>query len=225
MRVERNVPGRVAGWGRWWMKPVTKLAACLLLFTAVSAKAQEKPLLEREKWSFGDESAWEWSGEGEGTVLSLKQQSDFKPKVRSPFNLAWFEGGEWGSFTLTAEVRLDLFNKGNNDVCIAFGMESDTKFYYAHLGETADNVHLQLHLVNDADRKSITKTGSKTLPWKERKWHTVKLSRDHEKGTITVWFDGVEALGAEDRTLGKGRIGLGSFDDLGSFRNVTVVPM
>lgn len=207
------------------MNPVTKFAACLFLFTAVAASAQEKPLLEQGKWSFGDQSAWEWAGEGEGTVLSLKKQSDFKPKVRSPFNLAWFEAGEWGSLTLTAEVRLDLFNKGNNDVCIAFGKADDTKFYYAHLGEKADQVHLQLHLVNDADRKSITKTGLQTLPWKEGKWHTVKLVRDAKSGTITVWFDGKEALSAEDKILGKGKIGLGSFDDLGSFRNVVVTPL
>ena len=205
------------------MKLGTTLCASLFLLTAASATAQVKPLLERGEWSFGDKSAWEWTGEGDETVLSLKKQSDFKPKVRSPFNLAWFEGGEWGSFTLTAEVRLDLFNGGNNDVCIAFGKEGETKFYYAHLGEKADKVHLQLHIVDDADRKQITKTGAKTLPWEEGKWHKVKLVRDLDAGTITVWFDGQEALSAEDKTLGKGKIGLGSFDDLGSFRNVEIV--
>ena len=157
-------------------------------------------------------------------MLSLKRQSDFKPKVRSPFNLAWFEGGEWGSFTLTAEVRLDLFNDGNNDVCIAFGKEGETKFYYAHLGEKADKVHLQLHLVNDADREKITAEGAETLPWEQGKWHQVKLVRDLEAGTITVWFDGKQALAAVDKTLGKGNIGLGSFDDLGSFRNLEITP-
>ncbi|MGE9267408.1 MAG: hypothetical protein ACQKBY_04875, partial [Verrucomicrobiales bacterium] len=161
----------------------TSLTAALLLGTALCAGAREKPLETREKWSFGDKSAWEWSGEGDDTVLSLKKQSDFKPKVRSPFNLAWFEGEEWGSFELTAEVRLDLFNGGNNDVCIAFGKQDETKFYYAHLGENADHVHLQLHIVNDADRKKITKVGVKTLPWKEENWHKVKLVRDVEAGT------------------------------------------
>ena len=198
------------------------IIAPLLVLTAFSASAQVKPLLDREKWSFGDESAWEWSGEGEGTVLSLKKQSDFKPKVRSPFNLAWFGGEEFGSFELTAEVRLDLFNGGNNDVCIAFGKADETKFYYAHLGENADHVHLQLHIVNDADRQKITKVGMETLPWEEGKWHKVKLVRDVEAGTITVWFDGKEALSAEDKTHGEGNIGLGSFDDLGSFRNVEI---
>jgi len=181
-----------------------------------------RPFDDRDGWSFGDHKAWQWNGEGEATMLMLKKQSDFKPAVRSPFNLAWFDGGEWESFTLEAEVRLDLFNDGNNDVCIAFGKQSATRFYYAHLGESSDQVHLQIHLVNDADRKSITLTGVKTLPWKAEKWHKVKLQRDYKSGTIQVWFDGELALTAKDETLGKGKIGLGSFDDLGSFRKVTV---
>jgi hypothetical protein len=180
--------------------------------------------MERENWVFADEGAWEWTGGGAESVLSLRRQSEFTPKVRSPFNLAWFEGGEWGSFTLTAEVRLDLFNAGNNDVCIAFGKGSETKFYYAHLGEKADKVHLQLHLVNDADREKITGAGAEALPWEQGKWHLVKLVRDIGAGTITVWFDGKQVLAAVDKTLGKGKIGLGSFDDLGSFRNLEITP-
>lgn len=206
------------------MKHVSILISFVFLVGFHSSFGQVKPLLERGFWNFGDADAWEWQGEGEGTVLSLVRQSDFKPKVRSPFNLAWFSGGEWDSFTLTAEVRLDLFNDGNNDVCIAFGKQDETKFYYAHLGESADAVHLQLHIVNDADRKKITATGAKELPWEKGKWHKVKLVRDAETGTIAVWFDGVEILSAVDKTFGKGRIGLGSFDDLGSFRNVVIIP-
>jgi hypothetical protein len=194
----------------------------LLPLCAGAAFAQTKPLAEREKWSFGDEAAWEWSGVGDDSVLALRKQSDFKPKVRSPFNLAWFTGGEWNSFTLTAEVKLDLFNQGNNDVCIAFSKQSDTKFYYAHLGEKSDAVHLQLHLVNDADRKAITKEGAETLPWAPNSWHQVKVVRNATDGTIKVWFDGKEVLSATDKTLGNGAIGLGSFDDLGSFRNVQI---
>jgi len=202
---------------------LTPLTACCLGLLATSAYSQQvKPLSHHDKWSFGDESAWTWTGDGEETVLSLEKQSDFKPKVRSPFNLAWFEGGEWESFTLTAEVRLDLFNQGNNDVCIAFGKQDEAKFYYAHLGEKSDKVHLQLHLVNDADRASVTEKAAKTLPWKPDTWHKVKLVRDAKTGSITVWFDGVEVLSATDKTLSKGGIGLGSFDDLGSFRNVVV---
>lgn len=197
----------------------------LFALAATAAEGEPvKPLAQHGQWSSGDASAWQWEGSGEESVLRLTKPSDFKPKVRSPFNLAWFTGGEWDSFTLTAEVRLDVFNSGNNDVCIAFGQSGETKFYYAHLGEKTDAVHLQLHLVNDADRKAITVSGAGTLAWKPETWHRVKLVRDAAAGTIRVWFDEVEVLSATDKTLGKGRIGLGSFDDLGSFRNVTILP-
>ena len=188
----------------------------------VAVDAPLYPLQHHDQWQLEDPAAWEWQGDGEATSLVLKKPSQYKPKVRRPFNLAWFNGAEWGSFTLTCEARLDVFNKGNNDVCIAFGGRSESEFYYAHLGETADGVHLQLHVVNNADRKAITTTRAKTLPWKPEHWHPIKLVRDASSGSIKVWFDDQLVLEATDTTFAKGRIGLGSFDDLGAFRNVAM---
>jgi hypothetical protein len=182
------------------------------------------PLQHRDQWQLEDPAAWVWQGEGEATALILKKLSQYKPKVRRPFNLAWFGGAEFGSFTLTCEARLDVFNKGNNDVCIAFAGRSESEFYYAHLGETADGVHLQLHLVNNADRKAITAVRAKIIPWQPNHWHQLKLVRDASSGSIKVWFEDQLVLEATDKTFGKGRIGLGSFDDLGAFRKVTITP-
>lgn len=190
----------------------------------VADDAPLHPLQQHDQWQFEDPAAWEWQGEGSETVLGLKKPSQYKPKYRRPFNLAWFGGAEWDSFTLMCEARLDAFNKGNNDVCIAFGGMSDSAFYYAHLGEKADGVHLQLHVVNNADRKAITTNRAEVLPWEPGRWHSIKLVRDAASGSIRVWFDGKLVLEASDKTFGKGRIGLGSFDDLGAFRNVTVTP-
>jgi len=200
-----------------------KLSAMLLLcFMAATSLLAEHPLQQRDQWQLEDPAAWEWQGEGQATTLILKKPSQYKPKVRRPFNLAWFGGAEWDSFTLTCEARLDVFNKGNNDVCIAFAGRGESEFYYAHLGETADGVHLQVHVVNHADRKAITTNRAKTLPWKPGHWHPIKLMRDASSGSIKVWFENELVLEASDTTFGKGRIGLGSFDDLGAFRKVTI---
>jgi hypothetical protein len=188
----------------------------------LAAEAKFHPLLQRDQWHLEDPAAWEWQGDGESTSLVLKKPSHYKPKVRRPFNLAWFSGAELESFTLTCEARLDVLNKGNNDVCIAFGGRSESEFYYAHLGETADGVHLHLHVVNNADRKAITMNRAKTLSWKPDHWHQLKLLRDASSGSIKVWFEDQLVLEATDKTFGKGRIGLGSFDDLGAFRNVAI---
>jgi hypothetical protein len=177
-----------------------KLSAMLLLcLMAASSLLAEHPLQQCAQWQLEDPAAWEWQGEGEATTLILKKPSHYKPKVRRPFNLAWFGGAEWDSFTLTCEARLDVFNKGNNDVCIAFGGRSESEFYYAHLGETADGVHLQLHVVNHADRQAITTNRAKTLPWQPNHWHQIKLMRDAASGSIKVWFDTQLVLEASDK--------------------------
>lgn len=201
------------------------LALAFVLTASCSAWAADvavHPLLQQDQWQLEDPAAWEWQGEGEATTLVLKQPSQYKPKVRRPFNLAWFGGAEWESFTLTCEARLDVFNKGNNDVCIAFGGRNESEFYYAHLGESADAVHLNLHVVNQADRKAITTTRANTLSWQPNHWHQIKLMRDAPTGSIKVWFDDQLVLEATDKTFSKGRIGLGSFDDLGAFRRVAI---
>lgn len=176
------------------------------------------------KWTFGDAKAWKWTGEGADRVLQLVAQSAVKPPVRRPLNLAWFEGKEWKDFTLTAEVRLTKFDAGNNDLCLAFGRAAEERFYYAHLGEKADEPHHQIHLVDNADRKPVTTFRTAGTPWKEGAWHPVKIVRNTATGDIGVWFGDMETpvLTARDTTLGWGKIGLGSFDDLGEFRNVRV---
>lgn len=183
-----------------------------------------KPLETHESWTFDDPSAWVWSKDGGTDVLTLKQPSKFKPTVRSPFNLAWLKTADWSSFTLTVEARLTKFDDGNNDLCLAFARQDDTRFYYAHLGEKADEVHHQIHLVDHADRRAITATRTAGTPWKAGVWHKLKLTHDGATGSIAVFFDDMTKplLTAQDKTLDHGSIGLGSFDDLGEFRNLEI---
>ena len=201
----------------------------LLLFLCVAslplAGAESfRPLDDRSGWTFADPAAWTWSQEDGVTVLKLHRQSDYKPKVRSPFNLAWLTTADWKSFTLTVEGRLTKFDSGNNDLCIAFGRQADDQFYYAHLGEKADGVHHQVHIVNRADRKAITSTRTEGNAWKPGTWHRLKVVRDAASGEIAVYFDDMSrpALTAKDQTFSHGWIGIGSFDDLGEFRNLEI---
>ncbi|WP_052573470.1 family 16 glycoside hydrolase [Haloferula sp. BvORR071] len=191
-----------------------------------STALEQDLFADPSRWTFPDAKAWKWSGEGKDRVLQLIAQSDpgTKPKYRSPFNLAWCEGKEWKDFTLTAELRLTKFDAGNNDLCIAFGRAAENRFYYAHLGEKADEPHHQIHIVDNADRKPITTFRTGGTPWKEGTWHKVKIVRNTTSGDIGVWFDDMDkpVLTAQDKTLEWGKIGLGSFDDLGEFRNVKI---
>ena len=199
------------------------LFACLALLP-VSGAETLRPLENRAGWKFADPAAWTWSKEAGTTVLVLHKQSDYKPKVRSPFNLAWFTAADWKSFTLTVEGRLTKFDAGNNDLCIAFGRQGDAQFYYAHLGEKADGVHHQVHLVNHADRAAITSTRTEGNAWKPGTWHRLKLVHNAATGDIAVYFDDMNhpALTAKNQTFAPGWIGIGSFDDLGEFRNLEI---
>jgi len=199
------------------------LLFCLLAAPSFAAE-RIRPLEAPDAWTFGDPAAWTWSKEGGTSVLTLHQQQNFKPKVRSPFNLAWLTTTDWKSFTLTVEARLTKFDAGNNDLCVAFGRQDDARFYYAHLGEKADGVHHHLHVVDRADRRAITATRTAGTPWQPGTWHRVKVVHDARAGKIAVYFDDMAkpVLTAEDKTLTHGWIGLGSFDDLGQFRNLEI---
>ena len=81
------------------------ISGILFLIAAQSLLAVGAPLhpllQQRDQWQLEDPAAWEWQGEGDATTFVLKKPSKYKPKVRRPFNLAWFGGAEWDSFTLT----------------------------------------------------------------------------------------------------------------------------
>lgn len=179
---------------------------------------------DHSKWRFADATAWKWQDAASGKELILHKQNAYKPPYRSPLNIAWFDAREWSNFVLTLECQLTTFNDGNNDLCIAFASSSNEQFYYAHLGEKADEAHHQIHIVNKADRKPITTFRNSGTPWKQDTWHKIKIIRNFATGDIAVWFDDQETpiIAAKDKTFEWGKIGLGSFDDTGRFRNIRI---
>ena len=90
-----------------------------------------------------------------------------------------------------------------------------------HLGAQPDPHSGQIMIVKGAPRKALTENKNKT-PWKNETWHRVKLVRDTAKGTIEVFFDDMKKphMRVEDKTFGKGRIGIGSFDDMNDFDDI-----
>ena len=50
----------------------------------------------------------------------------------------------------------------------------------------------------------------------------MKLVRDSKSGTITVYFGDMTKphMQVTDKTFGKGRIGIGSFDDMNDFDDI-----
>ncbi len=112
---------------------------------------------------------------------------------------------------------------GHRDCCVFFNWQDAEHFYYCHLGANPDPHSGQIMIVKDAPRKAMTDNKNKT-PWKSDTWHNVKVVRDTAKGTIDVYFDDMVKphMSVIDKTYGKGRIGIGSFDDMNDFDDINL---
>lgn len=174
-------------------------------------------------WTFTDAQAWGLVESPTGPVLALQKASQYKPRFRSPYNLALREGLALGDFELTARLKTTTKSYGHRDLCVFFGYQDPDHFYYVHLGEKADDHANQIFIVNAAPRKKISLTSTAGTPWNDE-WHTVRLRRELASGRIEVFFDDLEnpVMTAEDTTFGAGQFGLGSFDDTGWFDDVEV---
>ena len=128
-----------------------------------------------------------------------------------------------GSFELTFRVKSTKDTGGHRDCCVFFNYQDDQHFYYVHLGARPDPHSGQIMIVKEAPRLALTKNVRKT-PWDDD-WHTVKLVRNVDSGDIKIFFDDMERphMQVRDKTFTKGRIGLGSFDDLNAFDDVVLV--
>ena len=177
-----------------------------------------------ERWDLVDPKSWKLEDHGKGQSLSIIQRkSDYKPAVRSPFHIALVKDVEVASFELTFKVKSTKDTGNHRDCCVIFNYQDPTHFYYAHLGAKPDLHSGQIFIVNDAPRKALT-SNKKRTPWGDD-WHTVKLIRDAAKGTVSVYFDEMDKphLEVNDSTFGKGRVGVGSFDDMDAFDEIELV--
>jgi len=207
------VPGLVAADGPGGFAPRPEVAAGMPLVVR-----EDFERADRAAWEFTDSDAWR-IGEYEGNhVLEQHRASRYEPPVRSPFNLALARKPDVGDLVLDVQVRSTAPDSPRRDLCIVFGYQDPTHFYYAHLGKQADANHHNVFLVDGKPRASITESRTRGTPWTDG-WHHVRVVRRAGDGLIQVFFDDMAhpALTAHDRTFTHGRIGLGSFDDTGQF--------
>ncbi|HLL69431.1 MAG TPA: PQQ-dependent sugar dehydrogenase [Micromonosporaceae bacterium] len=166
-----------------------------------------------------------------GSEVVLAQAGAVRPGPRRPYEYAVLTAGPaFGSVQIDAEVRLDApVTTSDRDVIIVFGHRSDTQFYYAHLSQ--DNVaypHNGIFRVDNADRVRIEDqwTGTIGAPpaVTDREWHRVRVRHCADTGQIAVFMDGspTPLMTATDTTFRSGRVGFGSFDNVGRLRNLTV---
>jgi hypothetical protein len=168
-----------------------------------------------------DAKAWRFSP---SNALELTKQSEYKPIVRSPVNIALIADKVFEDFVLEADFMQTGREYGHRDMCLFFGFQTPTNFYYTHIATAADpNAH-NIFIVNGKPRTNIAKKTTKGVDWGLGVWHKVRLERKLADGSIRVFFDDMSEpiMIAEDKTFGSGYIGFGSFDDTGMVDNIVI---
>jgi hypothetical protein len=216
------------------MKLLLTLLTCAISLAAAELPAGYKLLHEEkfddakslERFQMTDPNAWKFvsTNDAHGGMMELTQQSKYAPAVRSPVNIALIKDKVFGDFILEADFIQTGKEYGHRDMCIFFGFQSPTNFYYTHMATAADpNAH-NVFIVNGAPRKNFAKETTKGVNWGLGVWHKVRLERTNADGMIKVYFDDMTKpiMVAEDTTFRLGGIGFGSFDDTGRVDNIKI---
>jgi hypothetical protein len=178
---------------------------------------------DRDAWQFTDPGAWRVAELEGNHVLEQYRASQYEPPVRSPFNLALAKPVVAGDLVLDVQARSTAPDTGRRDLCFVFDYQDPSHFYYVHLAKQADEHHNSIFLVDGKPRVAIAEARSQGTPWDDG-WHHVRVVRRVRDGLIAVYFDDMAtpAMTAHDKTITRGRVGLGSFDDTGQFDDLQV---
>lgn len=172
-----------------------------------------------------DNEVWRISNGDNGKCMELFEKSNYKPEVRSPFNIALIKDVLVGDFVF--EIRLNQNGReyGHRDLCLMFGITNASNFYYTHIASKADAHANSIFIVNNEPRKSIASDRTKGTNWGAvDDWHTVRIVRKVEEGLIEIYFDDMitPIMKATDTHFKSGNLGFGSFDDTGKFDDIKV---
>ncbi len=176
-----------------------------------------------QRWQPSDASAWKIIAEGDNHVYSLFKSSKYSPPVRSPHNFSLVKEITVSYFVFEAKLKSTNKEYGHRDLCLFFGYQDPSHFYYVHLGSKADAHANSIFIVNGEPRLSIAQKRTTGTKWDDQ-YHSVRVVRSVKSGKIKVFFDDMKkpVMTATDKTFAWGRLGLGSFDDTGNFDDVRV---
>ncbi len=188
-----------------------------------------------ENFEFTSPEKWQFNPEGvQSGAIEFTGPGDYKPPVRSPLTIGLIADRQFDNFTLDVDLKQTGREYGHRDMCIIFGFQDPSHYYYAHVATATDPHAHNIFIVDGKDRVKISTFTTEGVDW-GTDWKHVRLVRDTNTGSIRLYFtdataDGIpsdEALGepimtATDTTFGPGYIGFGSFDDSGMIDNIRI---
>jgi hypothetical protein len=211
---------------RW----TTAVLVAIALVAPTAADDPKLPVVFTDKfdkgadhWQPTDAKAWKVVSTEKGSYYNQFKNSDYKPPHRSPLNIALIKDVKVSDFIFEAEVLSTGKDGPHRDMCLFFGYQDPAHFYYCHIAKKADDHANQIFIVNNADRNKISTKSTDGTPWDD-KWHHVKVVRTVGDGKIEIYFDDMKTpiMTATDKTFAWGQVGVGSFDDSGNWKDVTL---
>ena len=196
------------------MKLVTTLA-----LAAIAAGAADTLNVFDRRWTVPYASDWKVE-EMATPVLRLAEPRGPLPGPRRPIQFALVDVKDYGRVTVEADVK-----PLGGSLLIVFAYRDEAHFDYAHLSvDTAvkQPMHNGVFHVYGGERVRISAERGPAAFSATGRWHHVRLIHDARAGSVGVAVDGgtVPALTAVDLSLGAGKVGIGSFDETGEFKNV-----
>ena len=198
-----------------------RLLAVLLLSSCGLAAAERIDAFGYH-WTVPAASDWKIEQQGTESVLRLVAHRGPLPGPRRPIQFALAETPEFRHVT----VDLDARPLGHS-LIVVFAYRDAAHFDYAHLSidsATKEHVHNGVFHVFGGERVRLSsETGPPAFAASNR-WYHVRLVHDGQSGAVQVMVDGrtIPALHAMDLSIGSGRVGIGSFDETGDFKNVRI---
>jgi hypothetical protein len=195
-----------------------------LFFTALAAAALFAA--DAVKWQTVSALGYEWEvpvaaeWKTEPNLLEMLKIGPAVPQPRRPMQYALAKTKPFRKVTMEVDVK----RTEGKSLILVYAWQDAAHFNYAHLSiDRADKqvVHNGMFHVYGGERVRMSnRLGDATLPTED--WTKVKLIVDG--GHAWMEFDGKKnpSMEAYDLSLTEGRVGLGSFFERASFRNLKI---
>jgi hypothetical protein len=200
-----------------------KLELLLCLAMTLAAQTLMAQSIEAFGYRWKVPIAADWAAEEVSGVPTLHLKvSRPQQQPRRPKQFALLEAPAWQTVTVSLEAK-----SPDGHFIIVYAYRDESHFNYAHLSideATKQPVHNGMFHVYGGDRVRISsERGPAAIPAKDT-WVKVEFNHDATTGIAGVTIDGkaLRAFEAVDLSLGPGQIGIGSFFNTASFRNVKI---
>ncbi|MFL6417047.1 MAG: hypothetical protein ACJ74Y_15400 [Bryobacteraceae bacterium] len=197
------------------------MKGALLLVAASLLPAADTLQIFDHRWSVPRSGDWEIQKSHGTSILHMKTgRGPEASGPRRPFQFALADTPPFSKVTLEADIR-----PLKRSIIIVYAYRDPGHFDYAHIStDIKAPVHNGIFHVYGGERVRISPEGGPASFPEINRWYHVKLVHDGQTGTVDVTVDGkpVPALHAIDLSLTGGKVGIGSFDETGDFKNLRI---